>query len=104
MKNFILFLLCLLCSSFPGNCGEEPNKICLAIAVKNDAVVVRQCLESAKPIIDFLSVCDLGCTDDTIEIIETFAREYKIPVAIERRSQKRDNLPILWRSIKPKLF
>jgi len=92
MKNFIPFLLWLLCGSLSPTYAEEPNKICLAMVVKNDAVVIRQCLESARPIIDYLSVCDLGCTDDTIETIEAFAQECRIPVSIIRANPKEGQL------------
>jgi tetratricopeptide (TPR) repeat protein len=82
MKNFIPFLLCLLCGPLSASCAESLNKICLAMVVKNDAAVIRACLESARPIIDYLSVCDLGCTDGTIEEIVAFAKESNIPVSI----------------------
>jgi len=84
MKKFIPLLFLLLGGLLSASYAEELNKICLAMAVKNDAVVIRQCLESARSIIDYLSVCDLGCTDDTVETIEAFAQEFSIPVSVVR--------------------
>jgi glycosyltransferase involved in cell wall biosynthesis len=43
--------------------------ICLVMIVKNEAAIIRRCLESVKPIIRYWVICDTGSTDDTPEII-----------------------------------
>ena len=54
-------------------------KICLNMIVKNESKVIKRLLESVLPIIDSYCICDTGSTDDTIEIIETFFKNNKIP-------------------------
>jgi len=38
--------------------------------VRNEAAVIRRCLESVKPLIDHWVICDTGSTDDTRRIIQ----------------------------------
>ena len=44
--------------------------ICLVMIVRNEAAVIRRCLESVKPLIDHWVICDTGSTDDTRRIIQ----------------------------------
>lgn len=44
--------------------------VCLAMIVKNEAHIIKRCLDSAKPFIDYWVIVDTGSTDDTREIIE----------------------------------
>ncbi len=43
--------------------------ICLNMIVKNEAVVIRRCLDSVLPFIDYWVIVDTGSTDGTQEII-----------------------------------
>ena len=43
--------------------------ICLSMIVKNEAHVIRRCLESVRPIIDHWVIVDTGSTDGTGEVI-----------------------------------
>jgi len=45
------------------------HKICLCMIVRNESPVIRRCLESALPIMDYWIICDTGSTDDTMDII-----------------------------------
>jgi glycosyltransferase involved in cell wall biosynthesis len=44
--------------------------ICLVMIVRNEAAVMRRCLESVKPVIDYWVICDTGSTDATPEILQ----------------------------------
>ncbi|MEV7519062.1 glycosyltransferase [Streptomyces sp. NPDC091371] len=44
-------------------------KICLNMIVKNEAPVIRKCLESVRPLIDTWVIVDTGSTDGTQDII-----------------------------------
>lgn len=46
--------------------------ICGCLIVKNEAHVIRRCLESVKPFIDAWCICDTGSTDGTQDIIREF--------------------------------
>jgi glycosyltransferase involved in cell wall biosynthesis len=46
-----------------------PNKICLAMIVKNESAIIARCLRSILPHIDYWVICDTGSTDDTRAVI-----------------------------------
>jgi glycosyltransferase involved in cell wall biosynthesis len=46
--------------------------------VKNESKIIERCLNSAKPIIDYVSILDTGSTDQTPEIIENWCKENSI--------------------------
>lgn len=54
-------------------------RICLNMIVKNESRIILRLLESVYKLIDTYCICDTGSTDDTINIIETFFQEQKIP-------------------------
>lgn len=68
-------------SKSPGSV-EANKKICLCMIVKNESGIIERCLDSAKSVIDFVSVCDTGSNDQTPEIIENWCSENNIPVTI----------------------
>src|SRR5947208_5952295 len=43
--------------------------ICLVMIVRNEAAIIRRCLDSVKGIISHWVICDTGSTDGTPEII-----------------------------------
>lgn len=54
-------------------------RIGLCIIVKNEVHIIRRCLESTLPLIDFALVVDTGSTDGTQTIIREFLLEKHIP-------------------------
>lgn len=60
--------------------GKLPDKtICLAMIVKNESKNMIRLLDTAKPIIDFISIIDTGSTDNTVDIIVNWAKYHKVP-------------------------
>lgn len=57
----------------------EAPIICLTMIVKNESAIIERCLESVKDIIDCVSICDTGSSDNTVEIIEEFLAKNSIP-------------------------
>lgn len=51
------------------------KSICLVMIVKNEAAVIRRCLDSVKPIIDSWIVCDTGSMDGTQEVVREALRD-----------------------------
>lgn len=58
---------------------DNTPKLCLNMIVKNESKVIRRLLESVAPLIDGYCICDTGSTDNTVELIESFMTERKIP-------------------------
>ncbi|MBK1884039.1 glycosyltransferase family 2 protein [Luteolibacter pohnpeiensis] len=54
-------------------------KISLCMIVKDEAHVIRRCLEKALPLMDHLLVVDTGSTDGTQEVIRDFLEESGLP-------------------------
>lgn len=52
--------------------------------VKNESRIIERCLNNVKDLVDCISICDTGSTDDTIEIIEKFMQKYRIPGKVHR--------------------
>lgn len=50
----------------------------LCMIVKNEAHVLRRCLQSVLPLIDYCLLVDTGSTDDTPTIIEKFLQEHQL--------------------------
>jgi glycosyltransferase involved in cell wall biosynthesis len=59
--------------------ATKEKKICLCMIVKNESKIIERCLNSAKPILDFVSICDTGSNDGTPEIINNWCKENNIP-------------------------
>ena len=51
------------------------QSICLCMIVKNEAPVIRRCLDSVRPIIDYWVIVDTGSSDGTQEIIREYFRD-----------------------------
>lgn len=58
------------------------TKICLCMIVKNESDIIVRCLNAAKPVIDFISVCDTGSTDGTPTIIRNWGKLNNIPTTV----------------------
>lgn len=83
MRNYF-FLLLFICSFVYG----DPPKICLTMIVKNESRIITRLLDSVKPFVDCISICDTGSTDNTIEIIEKYMKTQKIPGIVHRNEWK----------------
>ncbi|WP_432694421.1 glycosyltransferase (plasmid) [Priestia aryabhattai] len=64
------------------------KKLCLCMIVKNESSIIERCLNTAKSIIDFVSICDTGSTDNTPGIIENWCRENNIPGTVHHEAFK----------------
>ncbi|MBI5345789.1 MAG: glycosyltransferase [Chlamydiae bacterium] len=76
--------------SFLAFCTEDKGKnilshktICLNMIVKDEGKVIKRCLESVKPIIDYWVIVDTGSTDGTQQIIKEFMKD--IPGELHER-------------------
>jgi glycosyltransferase involved in cell wall biosynthesis len=60
--------------------------VCLNMIVKNEAAVIRRCLDSVRPIIDTWVIVDTGSTDGTQEIVRDYLRD--LPGELHERPWK----------------
>lgn len=56
----------------------KTKKIGLCMIVKNESKVIERCLNSVKPLIDYVCITDTGSTDDTINIINNWCNKNNI--------------------------
>ena len=54
----------------------------LCMIVKNKSKVIRRCLETTLPLVDYILVVDTGSTDGTQQIIRDFLAEHKVKGAV----------------------
>ena len=54
----------------------------LCMIVKNETKVIRRCLESVLPLVDYILVVDTGSTDGTQQMIRDFLNEHKVKGAV----------------------
>nr|QBK90112.1 MAG: glycosyl transferase family 2 [Pithovirus LCPAC102] len=60
-------------------------KICFCAIFKNESKNVYRCLNGVKNVIDYISICDTGSTDNTIELIEQWGNDNNIPTQVHVR-------------------
>jgi tetratricopeptide (TPR) repeat protein len=53
--------------------------LCLNMIVRDEAHVIRECLDTVSPYIDYWVICDTGSQDNTAAIIEDYFEESGIP-------------------------
>jgi len=53
--------------------------ICLAMIVRDEAHIIRRCLDSVRPYIDHWIVCDTGSIDNTCVVTRAYFRDARIP-------------------------
>jgi len=58
---------------------NNDTKLCLTAIVRNESKIIERCLDSVKDIVDCISICDTGSTDNTVEIIENYLQTHHIP-------------------------
>ena len=58
------------------------NTICLCMIVKNESKIINRLLNSVVDIIDYISICDTGSTDNTPELIYDFGVKNNIPTIV----------------------
>lgn len=78
MMRFLLFLFLSLPPLLVQAKQETPSKtpkICLNMIVKNEARVIKRCLDSAKPLFDYWIIVDTGSTDGTQAIIKEHLKD-----------------------------
>lgn len=64
------------------------NKIGLCMIVKNESKVIKRCLDSVKPLIDYVCISDTGSTDDTVQIILQWMKENNIKGEVNKENWK----------------
>lgn len=52
------------------------KKIILCSIVKNESKIIQRFINSVLPIIDGLSICDTGSTDNTVELVDEYIEKY----------------------------
>lgn len=64
--------------------SKKHKTVCLNMIVKNETRVIRRCLESVKPLIDYWVIVDTGSTDGTQAMIKDFMKD--VPGELHERA------------------
>ncbi len=70
------------------HCMAQGQNLCLTMIVKNESKIIERMLGSVEDVVDCISICDTGSTDDTVAIIERYLEEHNIPGKVHRREWK----------------
>jgi len=62
--------------------------VCLCMIVKNEARIIRRCLDAAKFAVDYVSICDTGSTDKTVHVIEEWLGKNNVPGKVHTAAWK----------------
>lgn len=65
--------------------STKKHSICLTMIVKNEAKVIKRCIDSVKDHISYWVIVDTGSTDGTQKLIKEIMDEYKIPGELHER-------------------
>ena len=79
----IIFVCICFFGSLQADSAMAPT-VCLNMIVKDEASVIRRCLQSVKPFIDYWVIVDTGSSDGTQEIIREFMED--VPGELHERS------------------
>lgn len=83
MRTKVALFYLIISLSLGGLFAGSP-KLCLTMIVKNEEKIIERCLSNAKDVIDYVSICDTGSTDNTVQIIEQFLNEHRIPGKVHK--------------------
>lgn len=86
MKTAKRFLIIFLFFSACLGASQEKQTVCLNMIIKDETDVIRRCLASAKPLIDYWVIVDTGSTDGTQEMVREFMKD--IPGELHERPWK----------------
>jgi len=92
-KTFIIFIVSILLA-FPPMIGKnnphKKPKIVALLPVKNEALVIEQCLRGLALYTDAIILLDDASEDNTLEIVESLAQECKIEKIIKNEKWHRN--------------
>lgn len=61
-----------------GKSRTAEKTICLTMIIKNESKIIERCLNSVVPICDYMTICDTGSTDNTVDLVEKFFRDHDV--------------------------
>jgi glycosyltransferase involved in cell wall biosynthesis len=66
---------------------KKEKRVILLSMIKNENKIIKRLIESALPISDAVCICDTGSTDNTIEILTDYFKDFKVPTRIFNGSE-----------------
>jgi glycosyltransferase involved in cell wall biosynthesis len=58
------------------------KRVMLMTMIKNETRIIKRLIESTLPIVDAVCVCDTGSTDNTVEVLTEYFKDFKIPAKV----------------------
>lgn len=77
-KTIRIALFSLVLMMVAGLQADERHVV-LTMIVKNESRIIERMLDSVQGVVDCISICDTGSTDNTVEVIEHYMKEHNLP-------------------------
>lgn len=75
-KYFYIFCFLIFFCTLSGEDKAEKRKtVCLNMIVKNETKVIKRCLDSVRPIIDYWVIVDTGSNDGTQKMVQEYMKD-----------------------------
>lgn len=75
MNRYMRIFFVLLTITTPKLVADEKKTVCLNMIIKDEKDVIKRCLGTVKPLIDYWVIVDTGSSDGTQEIVRKFMQD-----------------------------
>ena len=61
---------------------DSKKRIIFLSMIKNESRIIKRCIASALPVADAVCICDTGSTDNTVEVLQEYFKDFTIPAKV----------------------
>ena len=83
-KGILMLLILLLCLSSLFSLTEAQSKIIGLVPLRNEEIMIEQCLRGLSMLVDEIIILDDASTDNSVALIESLAKDCKVTEIIRK--------------------